>query len=194
MMENKKEFQWLKPPFLLVPYVEDKGIYSPSDLVAIYHRLKDEGLWDVVFHDNPDMTLRGFIEFFGIPSVMMQVINIVDGDKIQEMAAISWLSGVEQYGDRTRGVASFCVFKHYQTPVITDKMAKFVLDYWFDCLGMDIVVGMTPEANVQAVNFIKRIGFIESSRLPGYSRYQGKFTNCVITYIDKPQYKKLSGG
>lgn len=193
-MEVKDKFQWLRPPFMLIPYVVRDGYYKPEDLVSIYNRLNNEGLWDIVFHDNPQMNLLDFMEFFSIPSVMLQIINLVEGESIIDMGAIAWLSGVEQYGDKQRGVANFCVFRDYQNPVITDPMAKIVFSYWFDCLEMDVIVGMTPAANTHAVNFIKRVGFQEACRIPKYSLYKGEYSDCVITFMDKTNYTALYGG
>jgi RimJ/RimL family protein N-acetyltransferase len=189
-----EEFQWRRPPFVLAPYVRDKGIIAAEDLVAIYHRLKADDLFDVVFHDNPDMNLLDVMTFFSHPTVALQVIMYTDGDKFLDFAGIAWLSGMERYGDRQRALASFCVFKKYQNPEVSNAMAAFVLDYWFNCLGMDIVVGMTPAANVLAVRFIKRIGFIELCRVPMYSALLGKICDCVLTCINKDQYAKVYGG
>jgi RimJ/RimL family protein N-acetyltransferase len=193
-MAEKKEFQWLQPPFMLMPYVVQEGMFAPEDLISLHNRIKEEGLWDTVFHDNPQMNLLEFMNFFSARGVMLQIIHTVEGDVIQDKAAIAWLSGVEQYGDSLRAIASFCVFRDYQNPVIVDRMAKMVFSYWFDELGMEIVIGMTPESNSHAVNFIKRIGFIEIGRIPKYSYLKGSKTPCVITYMDNEQYKTLYGG
>lgn len=187
-MIQGNDYPYLHPPFLLTPYTTQNNLHSPEELVAIYHRLHSEGLWSTVFHDNPEQSLFDFMAFFNMPTVMMQMINIVDGDSIQDLAAISWLAGVEQYGGRQRAVASFCVFKDYQVPSITSPMAKLVMEYWFKGLKMDIVIGMTPAANIPAVKFIHRIGFKEICRIPEYSLLNGAITDCVISYVNKEQY------
>ena len=189
-----KEFQLRQGPFLLAPYNPRGGVYSPEVLVGLYARLKDEGLWDTVFHDNPDMNLLDFMEFFSMPSVMLQFVNILDGENVSDIGAIAWLSGVEQYGSRQRAVANFCVFKSYQRPVLTDPMARLIFGYWFECLGIDVIVGMTPAANAPAVNFIKRVGFVEACRIPNYSFYKGSTTDCVISFMDTKSYSELYGG
>lgn len=193
-MESAAEFKWLRPPFMLTPYLEQEGIFSPDNLVPIYRRLKDEGLCDVVFHDNPDMNLRGFLDFFGSRDVRMQIINTTDAGQFVDMAAIAWLANMEQYGDRIKAVGAFCVFKDYQTPVLTSPMAKMLFEYWFEQLKVDIVIGLTPALNRLSVRFIKRIGFQELCRIPGYSRYKGEYTDCVETILTKDRYRSLYGG
>lgn len=193
-MTEGKDFKWNRPPFLLAPYVLNGGMFGPEILVDIFNRLKKEELYPIVFHDNPDMNLLDFMNFFSHPTVSLQVLAVTEGDQIKDISGMAWLSGVEVFGDRQRAVASFCSFKEYQSPAYTDAMAAFVFDYWFNCLNMDIVVGMTPAANVLAVRFIKRIGFIETCRIPNYSSLLGKITDCVITYLDKDQYAKVYGG
>jgi hypothetical protein len=192
-----KDFQWRRPPFVLTPYVLNKGIYEPDILVEVFNKLKSEDLYKIVFHDNTDMNLLDFMNFFSHPSVSLQIIAVADGDSITDIAGISWLSGLEKYGENNqRAVGNFCAFRAYQTPAYTDMMAKFVMEYWFKCLGLDIIVGMTPASNVLAVRFIKRIGFRELFRIPNYSSLLGSRTDCVVTYMEKDQYLQLqvSGG
>lgn len=193
-MNEKKDFQWNRPPYLLAPYVLNEGMITPDILVTIFNRLKSEDLFRIVFHDNPGMNLLDVMTFFSHPTVALQVMMITEGDKIKDMAGIAWLSGLEAYGDRQRAVGSFCAFTDYQNSDMTDPMAKFVLEYWFKCLNLDIVVGMTPATNVLAVRFIKRIGFLEICRIPNYSALLGKITDCVVTYMDKDLYARVYGG
>ena len=140
------------------------------------------------------MGLLDFMNFFSHPTVALQILSITEDNKIRDMAGMAWLSGLETYANGQRAVASFCAFNDYQNPSQTDAMAAFVLDYWFNCLNLDIIVGMTPAANVIAVRFIKRIGFQETCRIPNYSALFGKKTDCVVTYMDKDQYAKVYGG
>lgn len=192
-MQENKEFQWNRPPFVLAPYKANQGILAEDILITIYNRLKSEGLYNIVFHDNPDMSLLDFQNFLSHTTVSLQVITVTEGEQT-DLAGIAWLSGLEAYGNRQRAVASFCAFQDYQSPALTEAMANFVLDYWFNCLGLDIVVGMTPEANALAVRFIKHVGFLELCRIPNYSHLLGKHTDCVVTYMDKDQYRKVYGG
>jgi RimJ/RimL family protein N-acetyltransferase len=194
MEQESSGFKWCRPPFMITPYVVKEGLYSPQDLVDIFNRLKAEDLYETVFHDNPGMNLLDFMSFFSMPSVMLQIIHNVEGDRILDMMGIAWLAAVEQYGDRQRAVGSFCVFKNYQKQVLTQAMAQLTFGYWFEALKMDIVVGMTPAANLAAVRFIKRIGCVEACRIPNYSHLRGTITDCVITYMDKEKYTSLYGG
>lgn len=191
-MENT--FKWLRPPFMLVPYSATSGLYPPEILVELYNRLKADGLYETVFHDNPKMNLLEFMNFFSHPSTLLQVVYLVDGDTFTDMAGMVWLSGVEAYAGKQRAVGSFVAFQKYQTPAMTDPMTNMVLDYWFNCLNMDIVVGMTPSENHLALRFIKRIGFKEMCRLPSYMALRGQITDCVITFMDKEQFKSIYGG
>lgn len=194
-MGDLKDFKWLRPPYMLAPYTISGGIYTPDVLVEVYNKLKSEDLYQVVFHDNPAMNILEFMNFFNAPSVSLQIVNRIEGNQIKEMAGLSWLAALESYGgNRQRAVGSFCVFKDYQSPNMTDPMSKMVLDYWYDCLGLDIIVAMTPAANVLALRFIKRLGFQELCRIPGYSAFLGEVTDSVITAMNKDRYKQIYGG
>jgi hypothetical protein len=184
MVENK-DFQWNRPPLLLAQYKKNEGMLPKDILITIFNILHEEDLYRIVFHDNPDMDLLDFQNFLSHPTVSLQVMIITDDAGVPKIGGISWLSGLERFGDGQRAVGSFCAFKDYQNPEITEVMAKFVLEYWFECLGLDIVVGMTPSANSLAVRFVKRIGFVELCRIPKYSSLFGKRNDCVVTYMDK---------
>jgi len=190
-MENK--FNWLHPPFMLTPYAGE--VYTPDVLVQVFNRLKTEGLYPIVFHDNPNQNLLEFMNFFSHPMTALSAIMIIDNDQIQDIAAIGWLSGLESYADkRQRALASFCVFKDYQHPNLTSQMARLQFRYWFEHLRMDILIGMTPANNRLAVQFTKRIGFRELCRIPNYSAYLGKVSDTVVTMMDREQYCTRYGG
>ncbi len=184
-------YEWLQKPFFLTPYAVSKGLMRPEDLVRIYWRLKEEDLYRVVFHDNPDMDLLQFMNFFSSPAVLLQVVHFVEGDQIKDISGLSWLVGLEQYAGRQRATGSFLAFRKYQTPTMTEHMAKMVLQYWFEQLKMDIVTGMTPEENVLALRFIKRIGFQELCRIPDYMALNGKITDCIVTMMNAGQYRQM---
>lgn len=193
-MVDKAHFDWHRPPYLLVQYTPKDGVFGHEVLVDIFNRLKKESLYPVVFHDNPEMTLLEFMNFFSHPTVSLQIIVITEYGKFKDLAGIAWLSGVEEFAGKKRAVASFCAFADYQNHTHTNAMGGFVLDYWFNCLDLDIIVGMTPAANALAVRYIKRIGFSEMCRIPGYSSLLGKITDCVVTYMNKDLYGAVYGG
>lgn len=189
-----QNFNWHQPPFMLAPYAGGKGLYAADTLVTLYYRLKQEDLYDTVFHDNPDMDLYGFMNFFSTPSVMLSLCSLVEGEQVQDIAGMAWLVGPEQFGTRKRGLGSFVSFRDYHQPALTDQMGRMVLQYWLDYLGTDVVVGMTPAENQLAVRFIKRLGFEELFRMPEYSNFRGRICDTVVTRMTKEQYHNLYGG
>lgn len=195
MARDGKDYEWMRDPFLLTPYLlNESGVYKSDALVSLYDRLKFEGLYGTVFHDNPDMGLFGFMSFFNSPGVLLQILNYVQNDKIVDVAALCWVVGVERYVDKTKAVASFVVFKDYQKPNYTSILADLAVGYWVNELEIDVVIGMTPALNKPAVRFVKRIGFEELCRIPGYTSLNGEICESVVTMMTKKRYQELHQG
>jgi hypothetical protein len=192
---NEKHYDWMREPFLLSPFLLDEtGIYKSEVLVSLYDRLKHEDLYADVFHDNPNMGFYGFMNFFNSPGVLLQIISHMENGVVVDIAAMSWIVGIEKYVNRIKSVASFVVFKDYQNPRLTNIMAKLTLGYWFNELKMDIIIGMTPSLNKLAVRFTKRIGFQELFRIPNYTSLRNQICDCVISMIDSPRYNEIYQG
>lgn len=191
----KKEFEYRRGNLMLFPYSPMPGPYGEEALIALYKRLKDEGLWEVVFHENTAMTLLEFMNFFSGPFNLLQILALVSGDSVLGMAGMAWLTDIQSCdGIMTRGVASIVYFKDYQKPMYTDQFADMILGYWFDVLGIDTVIGMTPESNRPTVMYSKRVGFKEIGRIPQYTTINKKVEAGVMLAMTKDDYRQMVGG
>lgn len=187
----KKDFEFVRGNLMLLPYEPTFGVYKEDALISIYNRLKTEGLFDIVFHESTNMTLLQFMNFFSDPSKSLsQIFSLVDGDKIVDIVGMAWVTDIAVCaGKLTRAVGSFVFFKDYQKPAYTDQFAWMVIDYWFNVLGIDTIVGVTPEENRAALIYVKRAGFKEVGRLPNYTTYKGEVTAGVVTLMTRDQFQ-----
>ena len=191
----KKEYKFKRGNLMLLPYVPGIGALDEQTLIDLYNRLKSEGLWDIVFHEDAGVSLLKFMSFFSDGKSLLQVLALVDGDRIVDIVGMSWLADITNCGGiLTRGVGSFMFFKDYQKPSYSDQFADMILEYWFEQLGMDVVLGVTPEPNRAALFYIKRTGFKEVGRLPKYTTYAGEVVTGVLTSMTKEEYRQLAGG
>jgi hypothetical protein len=192
----KKEYQFQRGNLLLMPYdPRVGGLFNEEALIAIYKRLKAEDLWDIVFHEDAGVTLLKFLNFFSEGRALLQVLAITGPDGFIEPVGVSWIADVTTCsGKMTRGVGSFLFFKDFQKPMYTDQFSEMILDYWFNALGLTIVVGVTPEPNRAALIYVKRAGFKEGGRIPAYTTFKGEVVTGVVTYMTKEDYKQLVGG
>lgn len=188
----KKEYQFQRGNLLLLPYDSRVGVYNEDALVGLYKRLKSEDLWDIVFHEDSGITLLKFMNFFSEGKALLQVLAISDGKNIVDIAGMAWIGDITRCGGiLTRGVGAFVFFKDYQKPMYTDQFGEMILDYWFGPLGLDVVVGVSPESNRAALIYAKRSGFKEVGRLPNYTTFKGEVVTGVVTSMTKQEYLQL---
>jgi RimJ/RimL family protein N-acetyltransferase len=188
----KKEFEWKRGNLLLMPYVPRVGNVPEETLVILYKRLKDEGLWDIVFHEDSKLTLTGFMNFFGSGQALLQVLCITNDKGYIEPVGMAWVAEIVLCGDiLTKGIGSFLFFKDFQKPMYTDQFSEMILDYWFDYLNIDVIFGVTPEPNRAALIYVKRAGFKEVGRIPNYTTFDKQVVTGVITSMTKQEH---SGG
>ena len=193
--EVKQEYKYQKGNLLLVPYSAAARNLPEDELVQLYVKLKNEGLWDIVFHEATDFTLLKFMNFFSSGAGLMQILVVTDGKGFYDSAGMAWIGDLALCsGKLTRGTGSFVFFKDFQRPHYTDEFCDLLLSYWFEELGLDIILGVTPEPNRPALLYIKRSGFKELARIPNYTTYAGEVVSGVVTSMTKAEYKALSEG
>jgi RimJ/RimL family protein N-acetyltransferase len=194
--EAVKEYQFQRGNLLLMPYdPRVPGLFNEEALIAIYKRLKAEDLWDIVFHEDAGVTLLKFMNFFCEGRALLQILAITDAKGYIEPIGVSWVGDITTCaGILTRGIGSFLFFKEYQKPMYTDQFSEMILDYWFNALKLDIIVGVTPEPNRAALIYVKRAGFKECGRIPKYTTFKGEAVTGIITSMTKEDYSQLAGG
>ena len=176
---------------MVVPYVRGSGIHNDLALSVIYNRLKSEGLWEIVFHDNPAMDLHDLYAFFARPTTLAATMAIVENDEFKDIAGMAWLADTVCCNAKlNRGEASFFFFRDYQKPQYTIPFGHMVLDYWFSVLGMDTIVGLTPSVNRTAMIYAARLGFEKVGTIPSYTTL-GDVDDAVITVMTKKRYSDV---
>jgi RimJ/RimL family protein N-acetyltransferase len=178
-----------------MPYDPRVGGFKEESLIILYNRLKAEGLWDAVFHEDAGVNLLSFMNFFSDGKALLQLLVLTDGDRIVDIVGMSWLSDIVTCsGILTRGIGSFVFFKDYQKPMYTDQFSEMILGYWFEVLGLDVILGVTPEPNRAALVYARRSGLREIGRLRGYTTFGGEVVTGVVFSLTKQEYRQLVGG
>jgi RimJ/RimL family protein N-acetyltransferase len=189
-----KDFEFVRGNLAALPYDPRTGVFTVETLIMLYKKLHSEDLWDTVFHENPDMSLFDYLVFFNSGKTLLAIFSIVNGDEIVEIAGMAWLADITTCkGDWTRALGSFVFFKDYQKPSYTDQFSEIVLDYWFNRLNVDLIIGETPEENIAAKLFVKRIGFTHVATIPKYTTIHGIVSNSTIVMMTKEEHRQLRG-
>lgn len=184
------DFEYLRGDKLLLPYSPSAIDFKETVMVDMYNRLKEDNLYEIVFHDNHHMSLNQFITFFtsGVAPLAFFCV-IKDGMEIP--AGLCWLTDIATHGGGVKKAnGSFCFFDEFQSPEYTNPLGQMAIDYWLNVLGVHIVYGVTPSNNRPALIYIKRLGFKEVGRIPNYCYLTGNTCAGVITYIDRDIYRE----
>ena len=195
-VKEKKEFQLQRGNLLLMPYDARVGNIKEEVLVGLYHRLHDENLWPIVFHEDGGCTLLSFMNFFSSGKALLQIMAMVNNDgSIVDIVGMAWLGDIVVCGGiLTKGTGSFVFFQDFQRPAYTDQFGEILIEYWFEVLGLDVIFGVTPEPNRTALIYVKRAGFKEVARIPNYTTFKGEVVTGVVTSLTKKEYENSAGG
>lgn len=190
------EFNMRRGPYILIPYLPQNGTDQHEALINLYFRLKKEGLDHIVFHEHPGITLLEFMNIFSNTKNLLQICGLMDSDNnLVDICGMTWLSDIVNCSEiLTKAVGSFLFFSSYQKPAYTDPFGELVLDYWFEVLKIDTLVGLTPELNRLSSMFIKRHGMKEICRIPEYTTYDGKVCDGIVSWISKNEYLARRSG
>lgn len=183
-------FKYIRNDKMFLPYTPKIVSFKEDVLVDIYKRLKNENLYEIIFHDNPQMTFNQFISFFSSELVSLSFFCVLENE-VEYPAGMCWLTdfaNIDNRGKRANG--SFVFFKDFQKPNYTNDFGKMALDFWFHELGVSVISGLTPSDNRSAMIYIKRLGFIESGRIPNYTILNGNICDGVITYLERSAFEK----
>ena len=191
----KKEYKFQRDNLILAPYDAKVANLPEEALITLYNRLKSENLWDIVFHEDTNVTLLKFMNYFSNGQALLQLLVVTDNKGEYIPAGLAWVSDIVVCsGIMMKGVGSFVFFKDFQKPMYTDQFSEMILDYWFNQLGLDLVVGVTPEPNRAAMLYVKRSGFKEVGLVPRYTTFKGAVVDGIVTAMTKDEYKNLLGG
>lgn len=148
---------------LILPYAAIGGVRNLPDnvILAVYKKMKEQGLVDTVFHD-------------GSVSCADQFLKMMQNDKNLPLIAhdnsgilgIAWLNDIA--GNRALG--HFCFFKEAWGKK-SKNVGNKILEYWFSLQFkgkpiFDVIIGNTPSSNKHALSFIKKIGFTIVGEIP----------------------------
>jgi RimJ/RimL family protein N-acetyltransferase len=145
---------------------------SEQILPGMYKRLHDEGIFDMFYHDFPDLTFGGFMQTLSNPNDRLAIVCEVEGDAIIDTAGIGLLTDIRVTPLVKRGLGNFLTFRKYWDYRESNRIGAALLDAWFS--ELDVVVGTTPELNTAAIKFERRMGFIIDAHIPLYASYRGK--------------------
>lgn len=179
-----------QPPFMVFPWNPELSGVGETWLMHAFRKLKEQGLYELVFHENPTMSLSQYVNFFSRPNVAVQFcLKTNEQGEALDVAGMTWLSEIEQLPTHRRATGSFLFFREYWDRKWTIGFASIMFAWWFEELKIDVLVGMTPAANRRAIAYCKRLGMKYQNQLPGYTSFGGKPCDACIAVMTKADYE-----
>lgn len=129
-------------------------------LEALYQKILDQGLGEVLFHDGTVTSASEFIALVRGPGVIFFIIVDVE---TRSTVAIWWLNRVT----RTHAWCHFCAFKEIWGSEDTVPLGKEAMRICLKDLEFTVILGMLPSWNQFAIEYIKAVGLKEIGEVPG---------------------------
>lgn len=170
---------------IVIPYTVATDPIGEVFLPGLWKRLRDEGIFDVFFHDYPDTNFAGFVKALSAPDSLIFMVAKQWADRQIEHMGMVTLGQVLDTKLTKRGVAGFLFFKQYWNHKDADEAGHKVLEYWFDTLGLDVVGGITPKLNRPALAYIHRLGFVSIGDIPHFSTIKGHESPATVSYLTR---------
>jgi hypothetical protein len=152
-------------------------------LPLLYRQMKEEGTFEMFFHDFPQLTFGQFVRTLSDPMEQVHAVCVMEDDKIVDIAALAMLTDIRMTELVKRGLGNFLLFKKYWHDVDSTRIGTLILDSWFQHL--DTVAGVTPESNGRALRFVEHLGFERVGAIPGFASYRGEGCSSVVTYLTR---------
>lgn len=168
--------------FRLMPARADLIDNGELILPMLFKQMKDEGTFDMFFHDFPDLSFGNFVKVLSDPTEQVHAVCLMEGDQIRDIAALAMLTDIRVTEHVKRALGNFLLFKNYWGEDST-RVGGVILDAWFKHL--DVVAGVTPEKNEKALRFIEHMGFTKLGTIPNFASYRGETCGSVASYLTR---------
>jgi RimJ/RimL family protein N-acetyltransferase len=152
-------------------------------LPLLYRQMKDEGTFEMFFHDFPELTFGQFVRVLSEATEQVHAVCLMDGEQIKDIAALAMLTDIRVTDTVKRALGNFLLFKAYWGGDDSARVGAVILDAWFQHL--DEVAGVTPELNDRALRFVEHMGFVRLGTIPNFAAYRGKPCGSVATYLTR---------
>lgn len=175
--------------WMIVDYTPQTFAGGEVFLPGMWKRMHDDETFGMFFHEGPEMNFWQFVALLSDPVRRVQLIIGHDekGTAI-EHAGFVILDNILLNEQLRRAMGNFVFFKEYWNRHDSLDIGWAVLNNWFGAYKADTITGITPEVNVPALRFVKRLGFVESGRIPNFTIAGGVCAG-VFTYMTREMWK-----
>jgi hypothetical protein len=164
-----------KDELALVPYDANSANIPDGWFHHFWKCMSEDNLIKVVFYSGKVTDAYGFTLLLKTNVLPVMIFRKEDTMPM----AMAWLSDIADH----RAFAHFCCLKRSWGN--TKEIADLVFDFWFNKLGLKLLMGLTPTRNKMAVHFLKEIGMNIVGEIPMAVSIEDKFESAIISYKTK---------
>ena len=182
--------------YRIVPCRADQVPDGETLLPGLWRQLHDEGIFEMFFHDYPDLSFGQFVKCLSNPEEQLDAVVEVDSEgNITNLAALALLTQILLAPKVHRAIGNFLLFRKYWDHRESGVIGRVILSHWFgnDKLALGVVAGVTPKLNRAALSFVHRMGFKSSGEIPDFCSYKGEVCPGVITRMTRAEWEALGG-
>lgn len=163
-----------------------KQLFLRSDIgeeliATFYLRMKQDGMLQVFFHENPEISLSAFLRWHTSPTMeaMGCFVRDIETGSV-ELAGMGYINNTKRYGDEATAEVGLGFLRKFQSRSIPLEFAGMLLDYCFLAKRLVAVHGVSPCGNRAIHTFARRVGFKAHGPLPFFSVFNGSLQDSML--------------
>lgn len=172
------------------PYQNEYGIVWPLDVnsdagqktaVSLYERMKEDGLQGWTFPGSDSVSLLFFLSCLKTGFI----VGMTPGGK--EIVGFGSLPEIEGPEGNRKASTMYCFFRKYHRSETIREIAKLAASFWFNRLGLRLLMGSCLAENLAARKFAASMGFVECGVVPGFFFSDGRARDAVMLEATRPE-------
>jgi len=169
--------------YTIVPY-DGKSNISDHTWHYIWNKIEEQGLKETIFCTEGIDSAYDFVTLMRhgvMPSIVVD--NTTDPC---EPVAMGWLADIN---NNKAGFGHFLFFKELWGTRDTVEVGRMAYDFWFNGIGMNVLLGIVPSFNTHAVSYIEKLGMKVLGEIPNLIQVRGSSSPAIIAYITKEMFE-----
>ena len=195
VLENFSKWQYQTESAILVPYLpRAKDAFSDDFLVRQYVQLLHDDLLDTIFPENPPMDLNQFVAYCIKHEVQVLCKKESEVGPFTPIG-FGWVYDKSGIDFARIAKVGFVFYKQYWRTKLIRQAAMLLVDWWLNCMEIDVLYGTMLATNRLGLNFAKKFGFQFLTRLPLFFLRNGAREDGLLVCLVKPTATgKANGG
>ena len=161
-----------------------------DDLLAqAYLTYRKENTLPVIFFQAIP-TLKDFVDaHLEVGSrIVLGCFRVNDETKAVEFCGLGWISDSVRMGGHCKAETGIGMFRC--AGIDSLEFGKMMLDCFFSKYDIDVIFGVTPEANRLALRYAQKLHFDLSSPIEDYVTWNGQLAPGIISHMSKKQWQE----